>query len=87
MCYHFAPIWNRKAQEVAALAEHIRAVRGSRSEEEFAGALGCSLNTLRRWENGGTPRSAAHIRLLEREGVPRPVIDAHLAARTASVAA
>lgn len=57
-----------------ALSVRIKTARGTRSQEEFAGVLGCSLNTLKRWEEGETePRSAAHIRLLEMEGVKRVV--------------
>lgn len=57
------------------LARAIVAARGERSPEEFAVLLGCSVVTVWRWENAlSWPRSEAHNRILESEGVPRSLL-------------
>jgi transcriptional regulator with XRE-family HTH domain len=59
---------------MADLSEAIRRARGTRSLEEFAAEMGCSVNTVRRWESGGRVRSRAHTRFLEQEGVPSALL-------------
>lgn len=56
--------------EVADIGAEVRKVRGERTQEAFARDIGCTLQTIVRWESGQrTPTHHLHVVALHREGV------------------
>lgn len=67
------------------LAESIVSVRGERSQQAFATAVGTSILTLREWEKGRrAPQLYRHVVALQAEGVPEGLLRAATAARVAA---
>jgi hypothetical protein len=61
--------------DLQELALAVQEARGGQAYPDFAAEGMCSVDSVKRWENGTSrPRSEAHIRFLESRGVPSELL-------------